>query len=104
MIDLPESKDKRVFNNVLGAMGNILLVKLERIGRDLPVSFYAKLEFIKPRPPNSSKTRRSSYSRLLKITRASRRFLYVRQILSCVLPYTPLAKRSSWFDNHSLVL
>jgi len=37
MIGLPESKDKRVFNNLLGAIGNTPLVKLERIGRDLPV-------------------------------------------------------------------
>ena len=45
---LPESKAKRVFNNVLGAMGNTPLVKLERIGRDLPVPLYAKLEFMNP--------------------------------------------------------
>ena len=48
MIGLSESKDKRVFNNVLGAMGNTPLVKLERIGRDLPVPLYAKLEFMNP--------------------------------------------------------
>lgn len=48
MIGLPESKEKRVFNNVLGAMGNTPLVKLERIGRDLPVPLYAKLEFMNP--------------------------------------------------------
>ena len=45
---LPESKEKRVFNNILGAMGNTPLVKLERIGRDLPVPLYAKLEFMNP--------------------------------------------------------
>jgi cystathionine beta-synthase len=45
---LPESKDKRVFNNILGAMGDTPLVKLERIGRDLPVPLYAKLEFMNP--------------------------------------------------------
>jgi cystathionine beta-synthase len=48
MIVLPESKEKRVFNNVLGAMGNTPLVKLERIGKDLPVPLYAKLEFMNP--------------------------------------------------------
>ncbi|MFN3490739.1 MAG: pyridoxal-phosphate dependent enzyme [Anaerolineales bacterium] len=48
MIVLPESKQKRVFNNVLGAMGNTPLVKLERIGKDLPVPLYAKLEFMNP--------------------------------------------------------
>ena len=48
MIGLPESKERRVFNNVLGAMGNTPLVRLERIGRDLPVPLYAKLEFMNP--------------------------------------------------------
>jgi cystathionine beta-synthase len=48
MIVLQESKEKRVFNNVLGAMGNTPLVKLERIGKDLPVPLYAKLEFMNP--------------------------------------------------------
>lgn len=48
MSGLPESKDLRVFNNILGAMGNTPLVKLERIGRDLPVPLYAKLEFMNP--------------------------------------------------------
>lgn len=45
---LKESKQRRVFNNVLGAMGNTPLVKLERIGKDLPVPLYAKLEFMNP--------------------------------------------------------
>lgn len=48
MIELNESKERRVFNNVLGAMGNTPLVKLERIGKDLPVPLYAKLEFMNP--------------------------------------------------------
>ncbi|MEK6753188.1 MAG: pyridoxal-phosphate dependent enzyme [Chloroflexota bacterium] len=48
MTGLPESKERRVFNNVLGAMGNTPLVKLERIGKDLPVPLYAKLEFMNP--------------------------------------------------------
>lgn len=48
MTGLPESKQKRVFNSILGAIGNTPLVKLERIGRDLPVPLYAKLEFMNP--------------------------------------------------------
>src|SRR6266498_95300 len=48
MIGLPVSQEKRVFNNILGAIGNTPLVKLERIGRDLPVPLYAKLEFMNP--------------------------------------------------------
>ncbi|KXK15208.1 MAG: cystathionine beta-synthase [Chloroflexi bacterium OLB14] len=48
MTGLTESKQRRVFNNILGAMGNTPLVKLERIGRDLPVPLYAKLEFMNP--------------------------------------------------------
>ena len=48
MTGLPESKERRVFNNLIGAMGNTPLVRLERIGRDLPVPLYAKLEFMNP--------------------------------------------------------
>ncbi|NWF62854.1 MAG: pyridoxal-phosphate dependent enzyme [Chloroflexi bacterium] len=48
MIVLPESKEKRVFNNILGAMGATPLVRLERIGKDLPVPLYAKLEIMNP--------------------------------------------------------
>ena len=48
MIGLPESKEKRVFNNILGAMGATPLVRLERIGKDLPVPLYAKLEIMNP--------------------------------------------------------
>jgi len=48
MMTLPESKEKRVFNNILGAMGMTPLVRLARIGRDLPVPLYAKLEFMNP--------------------------------------------------------
>ncbi len=48
MIGLPESKEKRVFNNILGAMGATPLVRLERIGRDLAVPLYAKLEIMNP--------------------------------------------------------
>ena len=45
---LPVSNEKRVYDNVLGAMGNTPLVRLKRIGRDLPVPLYAKLELMNP--------------------------------------------------------
>jgi len=45
---LPASNEKRVYDNVLGAMGNTPLVRLSRIGKDLPVPLYAKLEFMNP--------------------------------------------------------
>ncbi len=45
---LPVSSEKRVYDNVLGAMGHTPLVRLGRVGRDLPVPLYAKLEFMNP--------------------------------------------------------
>ena len=45
---LPVSEEKRVYDNVLGAMGNTPLVRLKRIGRDLPCPLYAKLELMNP--------------------------------------------------------
>lgn len=45
---LPASSEKRVYDNILGAIGNTPLVRLSRIGRDLPVPLYAKLEFMNP--------------------------------------------------------
>ena len=48
MTGLPVSQEKRVFDSILGAIGNTPLVKLSRIGRDLPVPLYAKLEFMNP--------------------------------------------------------
>lgn len=45
---LPVSQEKRVFDSILGAIGNTPLVRLGRIGRDLPVPLYAKLEFMNP--------------------------------------------------------
>src|SRR5574342_886888 len=48
MIALPALQEKRVFDSILGAMGNTPLVRLARIGRDLPVPLYAKLEFMNP--------------------------------------------------------
>ncbi len=45
---LPVSSEKRVYDNILGAMGNTPLVRLKRIGRDLPCPLYAKLELMNP--------------------------------------------------------
>ncbi|MBI5936120.1 MAG: pyridoxal-phosphate dependent enzyme [Chloroflexi bacterium] len=48
MTGLSESNNKRVFNNILGAIGNTPLVRLGRIAHDLPCPLYAKLEFMNP--------------------------------------------------------
>jgi len=48
MTGLPVSEEKRVFDSILGAIGHTPLVRLSRIGRDLPVPLYAKLEFMNP--------------------------------------------------------
>ena len=48
MSGLPVSQEKRVFDSILGAIGNTPLVRLGRIGRDLQVPLYAKLEFMNP--------------------------------------------------------
>jgi len=45
---LPVSSEQRVYDNILGAMGNTPLVRLKRIGRDLPCPLYAKLELMNP--------------------------------------------------------
>jgi cystathionine beta-synthase len=45
---LKVSSDKRVYDNILGAIGHTPLVRLGRIARDLPVPLYAKLEFMNP--------------------------------------------------------
>jgi len=45
---LTVSSEMRVYDNILGAIGNTPLVRLGRIGRDLPVPLYAKLEFMNP--------------------------------------------------------
>ena len=48
MTGLPVSQEKRVFDSILGAIGNTPLVKLSHVTRDLPVPLYAKLEFMNP--------------------------------------------------------
>ncbi len=48
MTGLPESKDKRVFNSILGAIGDTPLVRLGRIAHELQCPLYAKLEFMNP--------------------------------------------------------
>ena len=45
---LPVSSEKRVYDNILGAMGNTPLVRLGKIAKDLPVPLYAKLEWMNP--------------------------------------------------------
>jgi cystathionine beta-synthase len=45
---LPVSKDKRVYDSILGAVGSTPLVRLGRIAHDLPCPLYAKLEFMNP--------------------------------------------------------
>src|SRR3989304_2677417 len=45
---LSASLERRVFDSILGAIGDTPLVKLGRIGRDLPVPLYSKLEFMNP--------------------------------------------------------
>jgi len=48
MTGLPVSNEKRVYNNILGAIGQTPLVKLGRIAHDLPCPLYAKLELLNP--------------------------------------------------------
>jgi cystathionine beta-synthase len=48
MTGLQVSSEKRVYDNILGAMGKTPLVRLNRIGRDLPCPLYAKLELMNP--------------------------------------------------------
>lgn len=45
---LPTSKQQRVYNNILEAMGNTPLVQLAKIAGDLPASIYAKVEYFNP--------------------------------------------------------
>lgn len=45
---LPESESLRVYNNILGAIGRTPLVRLSKLGRDLPCPLYAKIEFFNP--------------------------------------------------------
>ena len=45
---LNTSSELRVYDNILEAIGNTPLVRLNRIGRSLPCPIYAKLEFLNP--------------------------------------------------------
>jgi cystathionine beta-synthase len=45
---LPESHQLRVYNNILGTVGHTPLVRLSKLGKDLPVPLYAKVEFFNP--------------------------------------------------------
>ena len=75
---LPVSSEKRVYDNVLGAMGHTPLVRLNRIGRDLPCPLYAKLELMNPGgqlktvSEHSLSSRRKSVANLSRVGRSSR--------------------------------
>lgn len=45
---LSPSHEKRVYENITGAIGNTPLVRLARIAHDLPVPLYAKMELLNP--------------------------------------------------------
>ncbi len=45
---LPQSQELRVYDNVMGAIGHTPLVRLGKLGGELPVPLYAKLEFLNP--------------------------------------------------------
>src|SRR3989304_3171696 len=45
---LPESDQLRVYDNILGTIGHTPLVRLAKLGRNLPVPLYAKVEFFNP--------------------------------------------------------
>lgn len=46
--DFLSSSNMRVFDDILGAIGNTPLVRLRRLGRDLACLLYAKVEFFNP--------------------------------------------------------
>jgi cystathionine beta-synthase len=48
MSGLPPTDVKRVYDNILGAIGQTPLVRLSRIAQDLPCPLYAKLELLNP--------------------------------------------------------
>ena len=41
-------KDKHVYDNILGAIGNTPMIKLNKIAEDIPASVYAKVEYFNP--------------------------------------------------------
>lgn len=41
-------KDKRVYDNILGAIGNTPLIKMNKIAEDIPAKVYAKVEYFNP--------------------------------------------------------
>ncbi|MEX2143036.1 MAG: cystathionine beta-synthase [Anaerolineales bacterium] len=45
---LPESDQLRVYDNILGTIGHTPLVRLAKLGRNLAVPLYAKVEFFNP--------------------------------------------------------
>jgi len=47
-IAFPISENRRVYDNILQTIGNTPLVHLSRIGQELPVALYAKVEYFNP--------------------------------------------------------
>jgi cystathionine beta-synthase len=47
-LSLINSDDLRVYDNILVAIGNTPLVRLNRVGRSAPCPIYAKIEFLNP--------------------------------------------------------
>lgn len=47
-ITIPMSEQNRVYNNILQTIGRTPLIHLGRIGRELPASLYAKVEYFNP--------------------------------------------------------
>ncbi len=45
---LPESEKLRVYNDIIGTIGNTPLVRLNKLGADLACPLYAKIEFFNP--------------------------------------------------------
>jgi len=45
---LPESENLRVFDDIIGTIGNTPLVRLSKLAADLPCPLYAKIEFFNP--------------------------------------------------------
>ncbi len=47
-LTLDRSDDLRVYDNILEAIGNTPMIRLNRVGRSAPCPIYAKLEFLNP--------------------------------------------------------
>jgi len=47
-MSLPESQDLRVYNDIIGTMGQTPLVRLNKVTKDVKAPLYAKVEFFNP--------------------------------------------------------